>query len=49
MEKKGDRWLRLGDLAAHKVIVVRWVAASLTAYFHSEIELVRIFDAVTAA
>jgi len=22
-EKKGDRWLRLGDLAAHEVIVVR--------------------------
>ena len=22
-EKKGDRWVRLGDLAAHEVIVVR--------------------------
>ena len=22
-EKKGDRWLRFGDLAAHEVIVVR--------------------------
>jgi len=22
-EKKGDRWLRLGDLARHEVIVVR--------------------------
>ena len=22
-EKKGDRWLRLGDLAPHEVIVVR--------------------------
>jgi len=31
-EKKGDRWLRLGDLAAHEVIVVRCPCGRNTEY-----------------
>ena len=32
-EKKGDRWLRLGDLAAHEVIVVRCPCGRSVEYF----------------
>ncbi|MGB9202472.1 MAG: hypothetical protein WCB94_00720 [Terriglobales bacterium] len=31
-EKKGDRWLRLGDLAPHEVIVVRCPCGRNTEY-----------------
>ena len=31
-ETKGDRWLRLGDLAAHEVIVVRCPCGRNTEY-----------------
>ena len=32
-EKKGDRWLRLGDLAPHEVIVVRCPCGRSVEYF----------------
>ena len=32
-ETKGDRWLRLGDLAAHEVVVVRCPCGRSVEYF----------------
>ena len=32
-EKEGDRWLRLGDLAAHEVVVVRCPCGRSVEYF----------------
>ena len=32
-DKKGDRWLRLGDLAPHEVIVVRCPCGRSVEYF----------------